>query len=283
MKKSAGISFFLLTAVFISACANEGTNTSPEEDPSASADNNEEEEISFDADELNEENAQEDENEDNDEDEEAAEIVEQAIEADAEREAYYMHMETSTGDSEETVEEEFWFFPQDDDDAFRRESRTSDGTEEYAVKQDGETQFYTAGDDTVHVLETEDMDESEDTSTLAYYFETFELQYIGEEEVNGFETYHVEFTDEEETLEQWFTQEDFFSVRSLRTVEREDAEETTEMNVLDYELNPEQDNELLQLDDVLDDDVSYEDIDDEEFFDGETDTQDEEDVEEDHG
>lgn len=285
MKKSTGISFLLLSAVCLAACndADTANNDSEEEDTNVFEDNENNEEISFDAEEVNNNDNENNEEDEEDVDEEAEQIVEQAIEAEEERGAYYIQTETSVTNEEEVfTEEEFWYFPSENGSSSeRRETLDQDGDIEYYVQEEDESQFFTEGSDTIHVLQLEDeTEDSESRSTLSHYMESFEIEYGGEEEVNGFDTHHVIFTNEEESLEHWFTQDDYFSVRTLRTSinEEEEEEETTEIDVLDYDLDPEEDDELFQLDDAAGDDVNYEDIDDEEFF------EDEEDADEDaHG
>lgn len=61
----------------------------------------------------------------------------------------------------------------------------------------------------------------------------------------------------------------YFPVRQHRVTTNEDMEETTEIHVLDYDLEPEQEEFLFTLDDVVDDNVGYEELDADEQVDGE--------------
>lgn len=93
--------------------------------------------------------------------------------------------------------------------------------------------------------------------------EDSELSYIGEENVNDFSTYVLESEEEEATSRLWFDQEAYFEVRSDAEADvdiegddiNEGLEEGFELNtteeVLDYEVNPQMDDELFTVPDDM--------------------------------
>jgi len=127
--------------------------------------------------------------------------------------------------------------------------------------------MYDEGDDEAIRIER-DLDF--DFSHMAQRYEDLldnadELTLVGEEEVNGYQTYHVEAEMDGETMAFYFDQDTYFSVRD-EIIGGDDDMDTTldggfqaEDDVIDYELNPEFDESLFQAPDdmeVTDGDIS---------------------------
>ncbi|KYG34106.1 hypothetical protein [Alkalihalobacillus trypoxylicola] len=80
-----------------------------------------------------------------------------------------------------------------------------------------------------------------------------ELTFIGEEEVNGFHTYHIKSEQNGHVEEYWFDSETFFEVKVTSTfgsstgVDSVDSLATAEDQVMEYELNPDFDETLFQV------------------------------------
>lgn len=118
--------------------------------------------------------------------------------------------------------------------------------------------MYDEGDDEAIRIER-DLDF--DFSHMAQRYEDLldnadELTLVGEEEVNGYQTYHIEAEMDGETMSFYFDQDTYFSVRD--EVEGGDDMDTTldggfqaEDDVIDYELNPEFDESLFQAPDDM--------------------------------
>ncbi|UTR06014.1 hypothetical protein MM326_18345 [Alkalihalobacillus sp. LMS6] len=120
--------------------------------------------------------------------------------------------------------------------------------------------MYDEGDDEAIRIER-DLDF--DFSHMAQRYEDLldnadELTLVGEEEVNGYQTYHVEAEMDGETMAFYFDQDTYFSVRD-EIIGGDDDMDTTldggfqaEDDVIDYELNPEFDESLFQAPDDMD-------------------------------
>ncbi|MFS0788197.1 hypothetical protein ABC345_17685 [Shouchella sp. 1P09AA] len=127
--------------------------------------------------------------------------------------------------------------------------------------------MYDEGDDEAIRVER-DLDF--DFSQMAQRYEDLlenadELTLVGEEEVNGYQTYHVEAEMDGETMAFYFDQDTYFSVRDEIVGGNDDMDTTldggfqAEDDVIDYELNPEFDESLFQAPDdmeVTDGDIS---------------------------
>ncbi|SDN19669.1 hypothetical protein [Alkalicoccus daliensis] len=279
MKKTYQFTSFIAITALVIGCNSDDTSEDNSNEDNLNEENNlnvnNNEEISLNTNALEENNQNEDaEEEEEDTEEELEALLHDVILAEEERGNYYVHEESvhifdQEGDAEEEIAEtEFWFFPQEDNVHFqRRESHMEDGPKEFSVVNEEETLFYTEDTDTVHVLDISPEDREEETHEsgeapfIENYMETHDAEYLGEEEVNGYTAHNVIFEDESETIEYWFDAETYFPVRVVRNISREDREESTEMNVLEYELGIEEDESLLTLDDVTADDVSYEEMD----------------------
>ncbi|PPA68449.1 hypothetical protein [Jeotgalibacillus proteolyticus] len=75
-----------------------------------------------------------------------------------------------------------------------------------------------------------------------YLLENAELTFKGEEEVNGYETYHIEAAHDGIVSHYWFDQETFYEVK--HSYNHPSAHYSSE--VVDYELNPEFDESLFR-------------------------------------
>lgn len=120
--------------------------------------------------------------------------------------------------------------------------------------------MYDEGDDEAIRIER-DLDF--DFSHMAQRYEDLldnadELTLVGEEEVNGYQTYHVEAEMDGETMAFYFDQDTYFSVRDEIVGGNDDMDTTldggfqAEDDVIDYELNPEFDESLFQAPDDMD-------------------------------
>ncbi|MEK4566851.1 hypothetical protein MKX54_19415 [Alkalihalobacillus sp. FSL R5-0424] len=81
--------------------------------------------------------------------------------------------------------------------------------------------------------------------------EDAELTYVGEEEINGFSTYHIEADRDGQVNEYWFDQETFYEIKMESETAVEDAEHaagdtSSSGAVIEYEVNPDFDESLFQ-------------------------------------
>ncbi|WYP26456.1 hypothetical protein NSQ54_19365 [Alkalihalobacillus sp. FSL W8-0930] len=84
--------------------------------------------------------------------------------------------------------------------------------------------------------------------------ENAELTYVGEEEINGFSTYHIEADRDGQVTEYWFDQETFYEIKMESETAVEDAEHaagdtSSSGAVIEYEVNPDFDESLFQAPD----------------------------------
>ncbi|MEN0645385.1 hypothetical protein MKY91_19655 [Alkalicoccobacillus gibsonii] len=98
----------------------------------------------------------------------------------------------------------------------------------------------------------------EDLSDWASLYETLledaELTYVGEEEINGYSTYHIEAERDGQVTEYWFDQETFYEIKMESETAVEDAEHaagdtSSSGAVIEYEVNPDFDESLFQAPD----------------------------------
>jgi outer membrane lipoprotein-sorting protein len=98
----------------------------------------------------------------------------------------------------------------------------------------------------------------EDLSDWASLYETLledaELTYVGEEEINGYSTYHIEAERDGQVTEYWFDQETFYEIKMESETAVEDAEHSagdtsSSGAVIEYEVNPNFDESLFQAPD----------------------------------
>lgn len=98
----------------------------------------------------------------------------------------------------------------------------------------------------------------EDLSDWASLYETLledaELTYVGEEEINGYSTYHIEAERDGQVTEYWFDQETFYEIKMESETAVEDAEyaagDTSSSGaVIEFEVNPDFDESLFQAPD----------------------------------
>ncbi|MFD2828924.1 LolA family protein [Corticicoccus populi] len=102
-------------------------------------------------------------------------------------------------------------------------------------------------------------EEMDDLSTGAYPYEQLlenaELTYIGEEDINGFQTYHVEAEQDGETTGYWFDQETFFEVKQESGQNDDEASvgaAESDIEIIEYEVNPAFDESLFTAPEDID-------------------------------
>ncbi|MCD8510596.1 MAG: DUF2092 domain-containing protein [Bacillus sp. (in: Bacteria)] len=261
MKKTAGLSFLLGTVVLTASCGDPVDNN--DENGSAGPDNG-------DAPGVNDENG----DDTGDADGDVEEIVQSAIEAESGREDLYVREETldHSGEEEEVImAQELWFFYQNGELLERRETQRHDEPLEYEVNDGSETLIFTEGDDVAYLIEEQRADGygtelSGDSPMIEEYFNTHEPEFLGEADVNGYATYHVRFSDENEQLDYWFEQESYFLVRHLAEYDDGEMANITEVLVTDFDLNPEFDEGLFNFERIIDDDVEVQEMSREEYM-----------------
>ncbi|TDL31210.1 hypothetical protein E2R51_15615 [Jeotgalibacillus sp. S-D1] len=187
----------------------------------------------------------------------AEDILGQAASLHEELDSVYFKAERTTETAEGTVDsstvEKQWLYEQDENFyrhiEYEEEDRTS-----YLFTDLEDPNFlieYAEGDDEAQRYEnafTENADLGHGAHSYEYLLEHAELSLIGEEEVNGYQTYHVQATQEGQTTDYWFDQDTFYEVK---TQYQSFGTETYSTEILDYELNPEFDKGLFQAPDEI--------------------------------
>lgn len=218
-----------------------------------------------------------------DQDEEATDVLEQAISFHEDLESFYREITVETySDAEDryiTSTEKEWIFMEEDDVFIRNETESHEGGFTTHLITDVEDPnysiHYVEGDDEAIRYETP-VPPSEDelwfnmnVNRYENMLEERELIYAGEEEINDFETHAIESPGEDGMTQLWFDEETYFEVRSERGAEEgvsednngEEQSANSVEEVLEYEVNPEMDEELFQLpDDIEITDGTMEDI-----------------------
>ncbi|MCE7792059.1 outer membrane lipoprotein-sorting protein [Salipaludibacillus sp. CUR1] len=158
------------------------------------------------------------------------------------------------GDTEETTEIKYWEFVTEDGHHMRRIERTeNDGPTEYTITiEEGRYMLtYTAGDDTAYVR-----DRDEDAAyglggSLSNVSDREDASIAGTGEVNGYEAYHISFTGTSDLSDYWIDQDTYYIVRQ----EQLDHSPYTETDTIDYDLEPDYNPELFDVDYILPDGV----------------------------
>lgn len=198
-------------------------------------------------------------------DPEALEIVENAIETERKTESLYLHqemimkMENNEAGPEDTIEEKLWIFPGEGENTLeRREASMFGNPLEYMISDGEEILIYTEGEDTAHIYPSESEDEMEfadEASLMEERINTFDSHFIGEEKINGYNTYHVTLERETESYEYWFEKDTYFTVRQVSTMTTGETTEINELNVHEFDLDPEYEEALFNLEEPVDDDT----------------------------
>lgn len=199
------------------------------------------------------------------------EMVSNALTENEEGTAFYMETVIDTYIDGELTEELYakeWHFPQEQGSKNRKELTRGDGTTKYIVS-DGETSLsYEEGaeeatrNEVIQIEPTNEM--TQRLQMLEEYQETHDIEFVGEEEVNGHNTYHLvlETRNEEainEDMEVWIDQESWFLMKQVQHM----GDIRLEFEVLELDTNPDEDEELFALD--LPEDVVIVDAADQEF------------------
>ncbi len=207
-------------------------------------------------------------------DPEALEIVENAIDTERNIESLFLHQEMimKIEDDEEApgdaIEEKLWIFPEEGENTHeRREASMFGNPLEYMISDGEEILIYTEGDDTAHLYPAESDDEVEfadEASVMEERINTFDSRFVGEEKVNGYDTYHVALEQETESHEYWFEKDSYFTVRQVSTMTTADTTEINELNVLEFDLDPEYEEELFNFEEAVDEETELIRMDDQE-------------------
>ncbi|MBM7840948.1 hypothetical protein JOC54_004242 [Alkalihalobacillus xiaoxiensis] len=269
MKKALIVALCSTTALLV-ACND---NSNGEENDTAN--NNEETEMT--------ETDTDDETDNTDEDDMTAEdVVNEAIALFDDLESLYIEMEGS-GDVDfgsEDMDEELddvemdldmntkeWIFSEGDEMYNRTETEVGVGVESDEESGADEVVSYgfTDYDDPNYMIMYDEGDTEAtrvensmefDFSTLAHEYEDLlenaELTLVGEEEVNGYQAYHIEAEMDDEVRSYWFDTENFYAVRlEVEAGQDEEGGFSSQDDVIDYELNPSFDESLFQVPDDI--------------------------------
>ncbi|EZH66574.1 hypothetical protein DH09_11680 [Bacillaceae bacterium JMAK1] len=171
-----------------------------------------------------------------------------------------------------TMLEKHWHYLKDDEYYNRFQIDTIQETEEngeskveeeptsytFTDVDDPEYQFdYNEGDESAIRYEVDRVEEIElipGAAPLERRLEESVLTYLGEEEVNGYQTYVVQSVDEDMETTHWYDQDTYYEVQSETVISRDDednVETISIITVLDYEKDPEFEESLFTVPDEL--------------------------------
>ncbi|MEY8752817.1 LolA family protein [Alkalicoccobacillus gibsonii] len=177
------------------------------------------------------------------------------------------------GDISTSITETHWNFIQEDELYTRMEAEFSTEGEEdgeaFSDEMPTTYQFSDLDDPALTITYDEGDEEAiryeqgidptqDDLSDWASLYETLledaELTYVGEEEINGYSTYHIEAERDGQVTEYWFDQETFYEIKMESETAVEDAEyaagDTSSSGaVIEFEVNPDFDESLFQAPD----------------------------------
>ncbi|MBM7095239.1 hypothetical protein JSY36_05670 [Bacillus sp. H-16] len=148
----------------------------------------------------------------------------------------------------------FWQFEQSDGQVMERREITEDNepTEYYVTDtESGGVLFYREGSDTASIHEREEGPIHTRSDDIRRMMESDSAELAGVEEVNGFEAYRLTFSDEEEILDYWFEVNEFYIVRE----ETKGSDPYVLAEVLEFDLDPDYDESLFDMDSLLGEDV----------------------------
>ncbi|MDQ0209021.1 hypothetical protein [Alkalicoccobacillus murimartini] len=271
MKKAAVLT--ISGAVFLAACSNEEPMQSETADASEEVEQND----------MN----QDDTESTDEEPPSPEEIVEQAIAFYDDLHSLYLvaegenHMDLDAeqenvpeGNISMFIREEQWNFIEDGKLYTRLEMESySEGDEDgesFSEEMPNSIQFsdlddpaftitYDEGDDEAIRYEPgvdpEQADLTDWASPYENMLENAELTYIGEEEVNGYQTYHIESDLDGEVTEYWFDQETYYEIMMERATSADEEHSAGDLDssngVIDFEVNPDFDESLFQAPDDI--------------------------------
>lgn len=185
------------------------------------------------------------------------EMISNALtEHDEESTAFYMESIIDTYIDGELTEELYakeWHFPQEKGSKDRKELTRGDGSTTY-IASDGVTSLsYEEGAEEARRNEVIQMEPTNEATQrlerLEEYQETHNIEYIGEEEINGHNTYHLVLeTKDDETVNQdmevWIDQESWFLMKQIQHM----GDIRLEFEVFELDTNPNEDEELFTVD-----------------------------------
>ncbi|KYG29594.1 hypothetical protein [Alkalihalobacillus trypoxylicola] len=214
-------------------------------------------------------------------------IVKAAMEAEANLQSAFRHNVMTMGidaDVDENITEEeegvaqeeeileYTYVHEDGSVSTRTERIVEGQPTEYTADDSEYSLQYTEGEDIAYRVEMFDVegdpaDIHPMNNQFEQYLENYDVVLEGEEEVNGYTTYHVSFTGEEEVLHYWFDQETYEVIR----MENEDEQNPFRitLDVIEYEHNIDYDEAFFLLEDVMPEDIDIEERDTEEHLDEE--------------
>ncbi|MDX6154516.1 hypothetical protein [Marinococcus sp. PL1-022] len=102
----------------------------------------------------------------------------------------------------------------------------------------------------------EGYDMSQGAAPYEQLLEEADLTYVGEEEVNGYDTYHIQAEMNDGSSDYWFDQETYYEIKSERETSADEeqaaGDATSNMEVVDFEVNPNFDESLFQTPEDID-------------------------------
>ncbi|MFD2654829.1 outer membrane lipoprotein-sorting protein [Gracilibacillus thailandensis] len=186
-------------------------------------------------------------------------IVTKAVENDSDVNGYYMQADFEVFKGEEKIDDstlEQWL--DNESNQSKIISETSNGDTTMTLDDGEKTILYSSIQQAAFEIESSDIggeslvgqktrEQVEDGLELAR--ETHEIELIGNEEINGFDTYHLKATPKKEAMmqgveEYWITTDHWFVVKSVSTTE----DITVNYVVHDLEINPSFDENSFTMD-----------------------------------
>lgn len=210
----------------------------------------------------NEEESEEIENNEDGEnqDQEAVEIIENAIEVHEDTTSYHQLISREHENDEFASASETWYVEEEDTESFRQDNILEAGessTVNYTVIENGEALMYSKEENTLFAFDQEIGDRGETQNVVAQMLtdilENAQITLKGNEIVNSYHTYHITADDGNAVTELWFDQDTYYRVQEAY----EGGEISELITVADYELEPEYEEEIFQLDEVVPDDAEF--------------------------
>lgn len=280
MKKTLATA--LAGVLVLSACGTDDEN-------GESSNENEEEQEEASGNEENEEQQQEEQQQEEQEEEppSAEEIIDEAIafydgleglyfvtEGDMDMDLDEEQENVPEGNITTTIQETQWDFIEDGTYYNRLElDMAMEGEEDgEAFSEDDPTEYqfsdledpaytiaYDEGDEQAIRYEAGAQLEEPDMSSWAGEYEVLRdeaaLTFVGEEEINGFQTYHIEADNEGDVSEHWFDQETYYEIKWERHTSADEehaaGDTASDSEVVEFEANPEFDETLFEAPDDI--------------------------------
>ncbi|MBB5174299.1 LolA family protein [Texcoconibacillus texcoconensis] len=184
-------------------------------------------------------------------------ILANALSESDELDAFYMETDmqiSMEGEETEKMNAKEWHFPEDSGiSKDRKELTRNEGTTTYIVSDGDMSLSYEEGDTEAvqnEVIQAEMESElNQRLQMVEDYQDTHDIELVGEEEVNGRDTYHVlmETSDEEaanEDVEVWIDQENWLLMKQISHM----GDLRLTFEIIDLDTDPEYDEELFTLD-----------------------------------